>query len=115
MILAETFSGTGVMTILNTSQLAWYMQLNDICTHVIFMFTDGQKECREIVDITNDGDEELVEIDGPALGRQVTVDNCQISFLHLCRLTQDAVDLTWYRPYQHYSALDFTVVKYDVL
>jgi hypothetical protein len=98
------------LTIQNTSDLALYMQLNELVTHLIFMFTDGQKICRKIIELSSGGTTESIRIDS-SLGRQLTADNCRISFLYLCRLTSDQVELKWDKPGHCRTTLNFTVVK----
>jgi hypothetical protein len=105
--VADTFE------IVNSASLYRYLTVNDLITHLIFFFTDGQKECREIINIEDNGSTETITIDA-ALGRIVTNANCQISFLQLCRLSSDKVEMEWYRPYKQKSTLNFTVIKNEL-
>ena len=114
MILAAPFlNGNTFFYIEDTSNFSRFMQINTLVTHIIFMFTDGEKVCREVLSMADQGDgtEKIAVV---ALARDVTTTNCQISLLHLCRQTLDQVDISWYQPNQHYSNLDFRVIKNEL-
>jgi hypothetical protein len=70
------------------------MGLNAMRTHLAFVFPDGTTLYREITGVTESGNEEIISID-TALGLEVAVGNCEISFLDLYRLASDTVEIIW--------------------
>jgi hypothetical protein len=70
------------------------MGLNAMRTHLAFVFPDGTTLYREITGVTESGSEEIISID-TALGLEVAVGGCEISFLDLYRLASDTVEIIW--------------------
>jgi hypothetical protein len=110
MILSSPMGAADTTFEIESISLALNMALNSLITDLIFIFTDGEKLCREITGITNSGATEIISIDDH-LNRIVTVDNCRISFLRRCRLSNDETEIIWDQPNRNSSNLDFTIVK----
>ena len=91
------------------------MQLNDMRTHLAFVFPDGTFLFREILAIEAATDssglpETDITIDS-ALGQSVSPGSCQICFLDKCRLSEDAVTIMYDEPFRNYCKVSFTRVE----
>jgi len=79
-------------------KLADNMGVNSLRTNLAFILPDGTIICRAITNIVEvDDDEETITIDS-ALGVEVAMGGCTISFLDLCRQASDVVDIEWTEP-----------------
>jgi len=94
----ETIGAADVVFSVENIELADNMTFNNLRTHLAFIFTDGTIICREIEDIeeSTSGYEEIT-IDS-ALGLEVEVGDCKISFLDLCRQASDVINIDWLEP-----------------
>ena len=76
-------------------ELTANMALNALRTHLAFIFSDGTIICKEITGIVvASATEETISIN-TALGLEVEVDDCKISFLDLSRQASDVVSIDW--------------------
>jgi len=76
-------------------QLANNMTFNSLRTHLAFIFPDGTIIPKAITAIIeSDSEEELISIN-TALGLEVEVGDCIISFLDLSRQASDVVNIDW--------------------
>jgi len=95
LIQIETIGASDVIFNVANIELANNMSFNSLRTHLAFIFTNGTIICREIEDITENlsGYDEIT-IDS-ALGVEVKVGDCKISFLDLSRQASDVVNIDW--------------------
>lgn len=112
----EDFRQTQVLgaaeTEMRVANVGWArnMALNDLRTHIAFIFPDGARYYRQITGLTQSGDEDIVGIDS-ALGIEVQPGDCVICILDKCRLTEDKVEIEWQEPFRIQSRINFTRVK----
>lgn len=86
------------------------MGLNSLRTNLAFLFPNGTQLNREILGVADDsGSSEQVTIDA-ALGVEVPVGGCTISFLDLCRRSSDETRLIWRSNDRCDSLIDYTVI-----
>lgn len=113
--IADVDPASGVINVKNIQYYSQgYGPTDELINHLIFVFNDGTRLCREITGITDNGDgTERIDLDTP-LGKLLTPTNCKISFLHCCRLANDQVDLEWYDVNHLRATLDLTVVKNEL-
>lgn len=86
------------------------MGLNSLRTHLAFLLPDGTQIYREITDIQDSNGNEEVTIDS-ALGQEIAVGGCNISFLDKCRSASDKFSLRWLSSGEMESLVNFIVVK----
>ena len=80
-------------------KLAFNMKLNELRTYIGFLFPDGTKLIRKIINIEEiDSIKEKININ-TALGQEVEPEDCKICFVDKCRLTSDRVEINW--PFTH--------------
>jgi hypothetical protein len=91
-------------------RLADYMGLNDLRTHLAFVFPDNNQILREITDITDAGTHEVITIDS-ALGVTVDPGDCEICFLDRYRLAEDKVEFEWQERFYLECRTNFLRVK----
>ncbi len=109
--LTDTIGAADTSFRIENIKLAENMGLNDLRTHLAFIFTSGTILCREITGIVeSDATEEIISIDS-ALGVEVPIGGCVISFLDKCRLAADEVEIEHIVPYKNYSKVNFLAVK----
>jgi hypothetical protein len=94
MILTDTIAPTDNAFSIQNIGLAEHMGLNVLRTHLAFIFTNGTMLFREIMGITESGDDEIISIN-TTLGVEVPVGGCKICFLDKYRLNSDRVDIKW--------------------
>ena len=76
-------------------KLAENMTFNTLRNHLAFVFPSGTIICKAITGIVEvDADEEIISID-TALGVEVAIGGCKISFLDLSRQASDLIDFDW--------------------
>jgi len=86
------------------------MGLNNLRTHLAFIFPDDTVLCREITNIAEDDDDtEIITIDS-ALGIEVGVGDCFVSFLDCCRLASDIAEINHIIPYKNSCNLGFLAI-----
>jgi hypothetical protein len=96
LIQAETIGAADTNFQIENIKLAENMTFNTLRNHLAFIFTSGTVLYRAITGIVeSDEDIEIVSIDS-ALGVEVDIGDCVISFLDLCRLASDSVELDWF-------------------
>jgi len=94
----ETISAVETGINIQNIKLADNMTFNTLRTHLAFILPNGTIICRAITNIVEvDDDEETITID-TALGVEVAMGGCTISFLDLCRQASDVVDIEWTEP-----------------
>jgi len=94
----ETIGAADVVFSVENIGLTDNMGLNDLRTHLAFVFTDGTIICREIEGIEeNISGYDEITIDS-ALGLEVEVGDCKICFLDLSRQASDVVSIDWLEP-----------------
>jgi len=95
LIQIETIGAADTEIQVENIELADNMGLNDLRTHLAFIFTDGTILPRKIEDISeNTAGYDVVTIDS-ALGLEVESGDCIISFLDLCRQASDVINIDW--------------------
>ena len=95
LIQIENIGATDTEIRVENIELADNMGLNDLRTHLAFIFTDGTILPRKIKDIDeSSAGYDVVTIDS-ALGLEVEDGDCIISFLDLCRQASDVVNIDW--------------------
>ena len=98
LIQVETIGAADVVFSVENIGLTDNMTFNSLRTHLAFVFTDGTIICREIEGIEeNISGYDEITIDS-ALGLEVEVDDCRISFLDLSRQASDVVSIDWLEP-----------------
>ena len=99
-------------TELTVKNVGWArnMQLNDLRTHLAFIYPSGAMIFREITGLTESGDEDIISLDS-APGVQIDPGDCTICMLDKCRLTEDKIDIEWQEPFRILSRINFTRVK----
>ena len=111
MELADTIGAADTSFQIENIKLAENMGLNDLRTHLAFIFPGGTVLCRQITGIVeSDEDIEIISIDSD-LGLEVEAGDCQICFLDKCRLASDMVAIEHIIAYKNYSNVAFLSVK----
>lgn len=109
--LTDTIGAADVNFRIANIGLANNMGLNNLRTHIAFVFPDGTNMYREITNIVeSDASEEIITIDS-SLGMEVTVGACEISFLDKYRLANDDVQITWTENNRNECTLQFVRVE----
>jgi hypothetical protein len=108
---AETIGAADTSFQIENIKLAENMTFNTLRTHLAFTFPDGTQLYRAITGIVeHDENIEIISIDS-ALGVEVGVGDCVISFLDLCRLASDSVQLDWFMFDKNKADTTFLAVK----
>ncbi|MHA2066705.1 MAG: hypothetical protein ACXABY_20225, partial [Candidatus Thorarchaeota archaeon] len=111
----ETIGSSDVSFEIETIGWSQNMQLNDLRTHLAFIFPDGSFLFREITAIEEVTDSlgittTLITMDS-SLGQAVQPGDCEISFLDKCRLSEDEVTTEFDEPFRNYCKTTFTRVE----
>jgi hypothetical protein len=111
MVQAETIHAADTSFQIENIGLAENMTFNALRMHMAFIFPDGSQIYKEITGIVeSDENIEIVSID-TALGIEVAVGGCMLSFMHRCRLAADNIELTWPMAHQNECKTNFVAVK----
>jgi len=111
LTLAETIGASDTSFQIENIKLAENMGLNDLRTHLSFIFPNGDVLCREITGIVeSDDDIEIISIDSD-LGLEVEAGDCQVCFLDKCRMASDTVVINHLIAYKNYSNVSLLAVK----
>ena len=106
----ETIDAADVVFSVENIGLTDNMGLNDLRTHLAFVFTDGTIIYREIESIEeNTAGYDEITIDS-ALGLEVESGDCKIGFLDLCRQASDVINIDWLEPNKNSVNQVFMVV-----
>ena len=111
LIQIETISAADTVFSVENIGLSDYMTFNALRTHLAFIFPNGTIIPKEIVGISEDlsGNDEIT-IDS-ALGEEVAVGDCIISFLDLSRQASDVVNIDWFEFNKNSANQMFITVK----
>jgi hypothetical protein len=91
--------------------LANNMGLNDIRTHLAFVFPDGTQLYEEITGIVeSDANTEIISINS-ALGVEIQPGDCEICFMDKCRLTEDVVSFEWEEAFRLKCTINLTRIE----
>ena len=111
MVLTQTIGSSDTNFRISNAGYADNMGVNNIRTHIAFMFPDGTNYYREVTGITEHSEtEEIISIDS-SLGVEVAVGDCEICWLDKYRLGNDRVDIRWVEPNNNISSLVFVRVE----
>jgi hypothetical protein len=111
LVATDTIGAADTNFRIENIKLAENMGLNDLRTHLAFIFPNGTKLYREITGIVEaDATEEIISIDS-ALGVEVAIGACYISFLDKCRMASDMVTMDHLIGNKMNSNLSFIAVK----
>jgi hypothetical protein len=108
--LTDTIGSSDVNFRVSNIGLADNMGVNNLRTHIAFMFPDGTNYYREITGIVESGTEEIITIDS-SLGLEVQIGDCEICFLDKYRLANDKVSIKWKEPFVNECRLKFVRVE----
>jgi len=93
---ADTIGAADTSFQIENIKLAENMTFNTLRTHLAFILPSGTIYYRQITGIVElDDDIEVVSID-VALGVEIAVGDCMISFLDLCRRSSDTAKIDWF-------------------
>lgn len=107
---AEVIGAADTSFQIENIKLAENMTFNTLRNHLAFIFPDGTHIYKEITGIVeHDEDIEIISIDS-ALGVEVAVGGCMISFLDKCRLASDSLEIEWLIDNKNYSTLPLIAV-----
>jgi hypothetical protein len=111
LVATDTIGAADTNFRIENIKLAENMGLNDLRTHLAFIFPNGTKLYMEITGIVEaDATEEIISIDS-ALGVEVAIGACYISFLDKCRMASDMVTMDHLIGNKMNSNLSFIAVK----
>jgi hypothetical protein len=108
--LVATIGSTDTNFTIHSVGLARHMELNELRTHIAFVFPDGTHIYRQITNLAEAGDYDTVTIDS-ALGVEVHVGDCEICFLDKVRLTDDKIEIDWENINENRCGVNLTMVK----
>ncbi len=112
MVLMQDVADTD--TVLMTHPVGWAddMGLNDLRTYLAFVFPNGDLILREITNLEfitdSQGDSTCYVTLGSAVGRNISIGDCELSFIDKCRLSTDKIELEYDEPFRHYCRVSFT-------